>query len=168
MKNIFCSITFLILPLIGCSQTNYNELTTSDYYNIKINGVTFQSIYDTNGDETSMKVLFGSDLMYQYENDILILKDFWKTDLYYFSFDSPEGNYFAPLYIDVSNSLIIVTVKGINVKIGNHKNVFGNDIIVNINTNSIIFTNSDTGTESLAFKIDPSTNRIIAIEFDAF
>ena len=168
MKNLNLIIIALLIGSYSCkAQPQLNQLTYSEYYNIKIDGVSFQSIYDTNGEEVEMKALFGNDLLYEYKNDILISKGFWKPSLYSFSFESPEGNYFTPLSISIWDSSITVTVKGINVKLGDSKSIFGNTIMFHENTNSFIFS-SYTGTSSLAFKIDENTNKVIAIEFNSF
>ena len=165
MKKIHLIITVIFISSYSC-KAQKNKLTRTEYYNIKINNVTFQSLYDTNGDEASMKALFGSDLLYHYENDILIRKEFWKTGVYYFDFNSDEGDYYVPTNIDIESSSTTITVKGISVKLGDDKSIFGS-LLLNTNTNSIIFV-SETGTSSLAFKIDPFTNKISKIEFNAF
>jgi len=165
MKKIHLIITVIFISSYSC-KAQLNTLNRTEYYNIKINDVTFQSLYDTNGDEASMKALFGSDLLYHYENDILIRKEFWKTGVYYFDFNSDEGDYYVPTNIDIESSSTTITVKGISVKLGDDKSIFGS-LLLNTNTNSIIFV-SETGTSSLAFKIDPFTNKIIKIEFYAF
>ena len=114
-----------------------------------------------------MKALFGSDLEFEFENDILISKGFWKPELYSFLFSSDDGNYYVPTSISIFNSSETVTVKGIAVKLGDDKSIFGS-LLLNTNTNSIIFIDEETGTSSLAFMIDPSTDKIIKIEFNAF
>lgn len=165
MKKIYLIITVIFISSYSC-KAQKNKLTRTEYYNIKINDVTFQSLYDTNGDEARMKALFGSDLLYHYENDILIRKEFWKTGVYYFNFNSDEGDYYVPTSIDIKSSSTTLTVKGITVKLGDDKSVFGSLLFFK-SINSIIFVD-DTGTSSLAFKIDRSTNKISKIEFNAF
>lgn len=166
MKKIYLIITIALISSYSC-KAQLNKLTRIEYNNIKINDVTFQSIYSTNGDEASMKALFGSDLEFEFENDILISKGFWKPELYSFLFSSNDGNYYVPTSISIFNSSETVTVKGIAVKLGDDKSIFGS-LLLNTNTNSIIFIDEETGTSSLAFKIDPSTDKIIKIEFNAF
>jgi|TARA_B110000908_G_scaffold58037_1_gene70692 hypothetical protein len=166
MKKVYLIITIILISSYSCIA-QLNKLTRTEYYNIKINDIIFQRIYDTNGDETKMKNLFGSDLLYHYENDILISKGFWKPGLYSFLFNSDEGNYYVPTSICIFNSSATVTVKGINVKLGDNKSVFGS-LLLNRNTNSIIFIDEETGTSSLAFKISPLTDKIIKIEFNAY
>lgn len=156
----------MLISYYSC-KAQLNELTQTEYQNIKINDVTFQEIYDTNADLTKMKDLFGSNLHYEFENDILIRKEFWIPDLYYFNFNSDEGNYYFPTIIKIRSSLVTVTVKDITVKLGDNKSKFGS-LLMNNNSNSIVFTDQDTGSVSLAFKIDESTNRIIEIEFNAY
>lgn len=166
MKKIYLIITIVLVSSYSC-KAQFNKLSRTEYYNIKINDVTFQSLYDTNGDEASMKVLFGNDLLFHYENDILIRKEFWKTGVYYFNFDSDLGDYYVPTNIGIESSSTTVNVKGINAKLGDHKSIFGS-LLLNRNTNSIIFIDEETGTSSLAFKINPITNKITNIEFNAY
>ena len=165
MKKIYLIISVIFINSYSC-KAQKNKLTRTEYYNIKINNVTFQSLYDTNGDEASMKALFGSDLEFEFKNDILISKGFWKPELYSFLFSSDEGSYYVPISISIFNSSVTITVKGISVKLGDDKSVFGS-LFVFKSINSIIFV-SETGTSSLAFKIDPFTNKISKIEFNAF
>ena len=165
MKKIHLIISVIFINSYSC-KAQKNKLTRTEYYNIKINNVTFQSLYDTNGDEASMKALFGSDLEFEFKNDILISKGFWKPELYSFLFCSDTGSYYVPTLINIKNSSVTITVKGISVKLGDDKSVFGS-LFVFKSINSIIFVD-DTGTSSLAFKIDPFTNKISKIEFNAF
>lgn len=166
MKKIYVIITIVFLSSYSC-KAQVNKLTRTEYYNIRINDVTFQSIYDTNGDEASMKALFGSDLEFEFENDILISKGFWKPELYSFLFSSDEGNYYVPISVSIFNSSVTTTIKGIAVKLGDDKSIFGS-LLLNTNTNSIIFVDEETGTSSLAFRINPATNKIIKIDFNSF
>lgn len=165
MKKIYVIITIVFLSSYSC-KAQVNKLTRTEYYNIRINDVTFQSIYDTNGDEASMKALFRSDLEFEFENDILISKQFWNNN-FTINFDSDEGNYYFITFINIHSYSSTVTVKGITVKLGDDKSIFGS-LLVNTNTNSIIFVDEETGTSSLAFRINPATNKIIKIDFNSF
>ena len=99
MKKIYVIITIVFLSSYSC-KAQVNKLTRTEYYNIRINDVTFQSIYDTNGDEASMKALFRSDLEFEFENDILISKQFWNNN-FTINFDSDEGNYYFITFINI-------------------------------------------------------------------
>jgi formylmethanofuran dehydrogenase subunit D len=167
MKKIHLIITVIFISSYSC-KAQKNKLTRTEYYNIKINNVTFQSLYDTNGDEASMKALFGSDLEFEANTTGPSLgRDFWNGSIYLnFEDDSDTGSYYVPTLINIKNSSVTITVKGISVKLGDDKSVFGS-LFVFKSINSIIFV-SETGTSSLAFKIDPFTNKISKIEFNAF
>ena len=64
--------------------------------------------------------------------------------------------------------MVSITVKGITVKIGDNKSVFGNNAVINANKwdNSIVFIDSLTGAVALAFKIDNATNKVVSVEFN--
>ena len=109
MKKIYLIITILFVGLYSC-KAQLNELTQTEYYGIKINNVTFRSIYDTNADLTKMRALFGNDILYKFENDILIRKEFWKPGLYYFNFNSDMGNDYFLTVFKIRSSLVSVTV----------------------------------------------------------
>lgn len=167
MKKIYLIITVIFISSYSC-KAQKNKLTRTEYYNIKINDVTFQSLYDTNGDEARMKALFGSDIEFEVNTTGPSLgRDFWNDSIYLnFEDDSDTGSYYVPTLINIKNSSVTLTVKGITVKLGDDKSVFGSLFVLK-SINSIIFVD-DTGTSSLAFKIDRSTNKISKIEFNAF
>lgn len=169
MKKIYLIITIVLVNTYAC-KAQLNELTRTEYYNIEINDVTFQSIYDTNGDETNMKDLFGSDLSYEFENDILISKQFWNDD-FTINFDSDDGNYYYISFINIHTPSVNLKIKGITVKLGDNKSVFGNNVVMNTfkgGVNSIVFIDEDTGSVALDFKINKFTNKIIEIGFNAY
>lgn len=167
MKKIYLIITIVLVSTYSCNA-QLNELTQTEYYNIKINDVTLQDIYDTNADVTEMKALFGSDLLHESENDILIRKEFWKPNLFYFNFNSDMGINYFPTIIKIRSSLVNITVKEMTVKLGDDVDVFGANPITNtINgDNSVVFGSELSA--SIAFKIDPVTNKIVEIEINAF
>ncbi len=168
MKKTYLIIIIALVSTFSC-KAQLNELTQTEYYGIKINGVTFRSIYDTNADLTKMRALFGSNLLYEFENDILISKQFW-NDALTINFDSDMGNDYYITFININNSSARVTIKGVTVNLGDDKSVFGKSVVINTNKgdNSIVFIDQLTGTAALAFKIDKITNQIIAIEFNAY
>ncbi|QMU65279.1 MAG: hypothetical protein GKR88_13900 [Flavobacteriaceae bacterium] len=162
MKKTYLLVTILLLSAYSC-RAQMNELTQSEYYGIKINEVTFQEIYDTNADFTQMKALFGNDLSYEFKNDILISKQFWNDD-FDINFDSDEGTNYFPTFINIYDSSIIVKVKGIELRLGDDRSKFGS-LPFNTNSKSYVFTDQDTRSTSLYFKIDETTDKIIEISF---
>ena len=169
MKKLYLLIAILFIGLYSC-KAQLNELTQDEYYGIKINNITFKSISDTNADLTQMRALFGSDVLYEYSNDILITKKFWKSNFYFFAFDSDLGNEYFLTYFKIRNSSVSVTVKEITAYIGDDVSVFGNNVVINTNngSNSAVFIDALTGSTALAFKIDKVTSKIIEIEFNAY
>jgi hypothetical protein len=168
MKKIYLIITIVLVSSYSC-KAQFNKLSRTEYYNIRINDVTFQSLYDTNADTVMMKALFGSSLEFEANTTGPFLGRDFRNNTVYLSFedDSDTGNEYYLTNIQIETSLATVNVKGINVKLGDHKSVFGS-LLLNLNTNSIIFIDEETGTSSLAFKINPITNKITNIEFNAY
>ena len=150
MKKIHLIITVIFISSYSC-KAQKNKLTRTEYYNIKINNVTFQSLYDTNGDEASMKALFGSDLEFEANTTGPSLgRDFWNGSIYLnFEDDSDTGSYYVPTLINIKNSSVTITVKGISVKLGDDKSVFGS-LFVFKSINSIIFV-SETSTLKILY-----------------
>ena len=84
---------------------------------------------------------------------IYIGKNIFNTNLYFhFEDETDTGNNYDLTYIRVKNSSVIVNVKGLSVKIGDHKSKF---MGFKLNSNNKYnFTDKDTGSTSLFFKID--------------
>ena len=168
MKKIYL-ITIISLVFTYSCKAQLNELTQTEFNNIKFNNVTLKSIIDTNADLTKMKMLFGNDLLYKEVNDILIYKQYWNDNLD-INFNSDTNNNYHLSDINVYNPLVNITVKGIIVKIGDNKSVFGNNVVINVNKgdNSIVFIDALTDAATLAFKIDKATNKIVSIELNVY
>ena len=116
-----------------------------------------------------MKLLFGNDIQ-ERPNDTapFLAKFIWNTNLSFgFEDETDTGNNYDLTYIDVKNNSVIVNVKGLSIKLGDDKSKFGN-ILLNSNTNSYVFTDQDTGSVSLSFKVDSLTNKVIEINYISF
>ncbi len=138
---------------------------------IKLNNVTFQSIYDSNADKNQMNSLFGNDLSFKAENDVLIIKKFWKPNLYFINFMSDNGNQYYLSNFTIKHPSIPIEVRGVQYRIGDITN-FGNNVVIQDNPNEnskyVSFTDQETNSLSLLFEIDKATRKIIRIKFDAY
>jgi len=172
MKKIYLIITILFVGLYSC-KAQLNELTQTEFLNIKFSNVTLDQIYGTEGDINQMKALFGNDLLTEANTTGPSLgRDFWNNNIYLnFEDDSNTGNQYSPTNIQVKNASVSVTVKGVTAKLGDDKSVFANNKAINTHVgsnNTIAFIDKLTGSALLIFKIDEISNKIIEITFNAF
>ncbi len=167
MKKITLAIT--LISCFAC-QSQPNELTDDEFYNIKLNGVKLRAIYDTNGDENQMKSLFGTGLNYKFENDILISKDFWSPNNFYISFHSDDGDYYYLSRFNIRSASIPIEIKDVQYRIGDEVN-FGFNIrtgeVLNETIKVVTFIDQSHLSCPLYIRFDPITNKIVGIEFDA-
>lgn len=168
MKKIILT-TIIILITLSC-RAQLNNLNDSELFDgVKFNNVSLGSIMLSKGDLTQMKLLFGNDIQ-ERPNDTapFLAKFIWNTNLSFgFEDETDTGNNYDLTYIDVKNNSVIVNVKGLSIKLGDDKSKFGN-ILLNSNTNSYVFTDQDTGSVSLSFKVDSLTNKVIEINYISF
>jgi hypothetical protein len=167
MKNIILTIVFLFAAISCKAQLNYLNNDTELFDGIKFNNVSLGDIMIASGDLTKMKALFGSDIQETPNNTgFYIGKNIFNTNLYFhFEDETDTGNNYDLTYIRVKNSSVIVNVKGLSVKIGDHKSKFNN---FNLNSNNNYnFTDNDTGSISLFFKIDKD-DKVSEIEYISY
>jgi len=167
MKNIILTIVILFAGISCKAQFNYLNNDTELFDGIKFNNVSLGDIMIASGDLTKMKAFFGSDIQETPNNTgIYIGKNIFNTNLYFhFEDETDSGNNYYLTYIRVKNSSVIVNVKGLSVKIGDHKSKFIN---FNLNSNNNYnFTDKETGSTSLFFKIDKD-DKVSEIEYISF
>lgn len=171
MKKIYLIIIISLVFTFSC-KAQLNELTQTEFNNIKFNNVTLKSILDTNADLTKMRMLFGNTLLSQSNTTGPYLgRDFWNENIYFnYEENSDVSNDYNLTNIQIKSSFVNISVKGIIVKIGDNKSVFGNNVVINTNNgdNSIVFIDSLTGAAALAFKIDKATNKVVSVEFNVY
>lgn len=167
MKKHYLAISMIIFTCLV--QAQLNTLTSSEFNNITINNISFSNINVTNGNLNKMKVLFGNNLSHKEENDILIYKEFWTNDFDITMNSDLDDNYYLS-YLKIYNNSVKIVVKGIEIRLGYDKSVFGDNFKINTNNgdNSVVFVDDLTGAATLAFKIDKSTNKITDIELNVF
>jgi len=169
MKNIILTIVILFAGISCEAQFNYLN-STEVFDGIKFNNVSLGDIMIASGDLTKMKAFFGSDIQETPNNTgIYIGKNIFNTNLYFhFEDETNTGNNYDLTYIRVKNSSVIVNVKGLSVKIGDHKSKFRGFIFNTYKEdNSFNFTDKDTGSISLSFKIDKD-DKVSEIKYISF
>ena len=167
MKNIILTIVFLFAAISCKAQFNYLNNGTEVFDGIKFNNVSLGDIMIASDDLTKMKALFGSDIQEKPNNTAPFLAKFLINNDISFGFEdeTDTGNNYDLTYIRVKNSSVIVNVKGLSVKIGDHKSKFNN---FNLNSNNNYnFTDKDTGSISLFFKID-NNDKVSEIEYISY
>ena len=170
MKNIILTIVFLFAAISCKAQLNYLNNDTELFDGIKFNNVSLGDIMITSGDLTKMKALFGSDIQEKPNNTAPFLAKFLINNDISFGFEdeTDTGNDYDLTYIRVKNSSVIVNVKGLSVKIGDHKSKFNNFIFNTYKEdNSFNFTDKETTSIGLSFKID-NNDKVSEINLTCF
>jgi hypothetical protein len=153
MKNIILTIVILFAGISCEAQFNYLN-TTEVFDGVKFNNISLGNIMTSSGDLTKMKTFFGSDIQETPNNTGIYIGKELSNDNIVFSFEdeTDTGNNYNLTTIIVLDSSVIVNVKGLSVKIGDHKRKF-RGFKLNSN-NKYNFTDKETGSTSLFFKID--------------
>jgi hypothetical protein len=166
MKNIILTIVILFAGISCEAQFNYLN-TTEVFDGVKFNNISLGNIMTSSGDLTKMKTFFGSDIQETPNNTGIYIGKELSNDNIVFSFEdeTDTGNNYNLTTIIVLDSSVIVNVKGLSVKIGDHKRKF-RGFKLNSN-NKYNFTDKDTGSTSLFFKIDKN-NKVSEIEYISY
>jgi hypothetical protein len=170
MKNIILTIVFLFAAISCKAQLNYLNNDTELFDGIKFNNVSLGDIMIASGDLTKMKTFFGSDIQETPNNTgIYIGKELSNNNIVFsFEDETDTGNNYDLTSIIVLNSLVIVNVKGLSVKIGDHKSKFNNFIFNTYKEdNSFNFTDKETTSVGLSFKID-NNDKVSEINLTCF
>jgi hypothetical protein len=166
MKNIILTIVILFAGISCEAQFNYLN-TTEVFDGVKFNNISLGNIMTSSGDLTKMKTFFGSDIQETPNNTGIYIGKELSNDNIVFSFEdeTDTGNNYNLTTIIVLDSSVIVNVKGLSVKIGDHKRKF-RGFKLNSN-NKYNFTDKDTGSTSLFFKIDRN-DKVSEIEYISY
>ena len=166
MKNIILTIVILFAGISCEAQFNYLN-STEVFDGIKFNNISLGNIMTSSGDLTKMKTFFGSDIQETPNNTGIYIGKELSNDNIVFSFEdeTDTGNNYNLTTIIVLDSSVIVNVKGLSVKIGDHKRKF-RGFKLNSN-NKYNFTDKETGSTSLFFKIDKN-NKVSEIKYISY
>ncbi|WP_420315979.1 hypothetical protein [Ekhidna sp.] len=162
MKKISIIILCLVITTTINAQikplSTINELTANQFENIKLNGVTLKSIWDTSGNEDAIKNLFGEPTYINKQSEFadgVISREFYFDGIemgFYNSFSS-MGNLGG---FKITSSTPSITINGITIKIGDNISKLGN----------VVITNMTTGGKSIVYSPDYDETTFLAIEFD--
>ncbi|MFD0989788.1 hypothetical protein ACFQ1R_06755 [Mariniflexile jejuense] len=156
MKKIILNsaIQLLFLFSLSCTSQTFNLLTYQEYVNIKIDGVTFLNINNTNADITQMNSIFNRTFGYEVIEIPDSYKRFSKDGLNITFLKSSQGtnqNY-EIAEIEVISPDISVEIKGVLFKVGDTVSVLGSNFV----------TNSESG--DIIIKINPNSNTFFTPE----
>ncbi len=168
MKKLILTL-IVLLTTMSCKAQLNNLNDTELFEGIKFNNITLGAIMESSGNLNTMKTYFGNDIQEQPNNSAPFLAKNLSNNNFSFGFEdeTDTGNNYDLTSIYVLNSSVVVNVKGLSIRIGDHKSKFGS-FLFNTTDSSYNFTDADTGSVGLSFKIDPVTNKVSEISFIAF
>ena len=167
MKKII--LTTVVLFSITCSRAQLNNINNDEFgESIKFNNVSLGTIMKTKGDIKKIRALFGSNMQELSNNTgIYIGKELYDNNVVLsFEDETGTGNDYNLTTIYVLNYFAVVKVKGLSIKKGDDKSKF-KDFLFNAKDSSYNFTDRDTGSVGLSFKIS-KYNKVSAIELICF
>ena len=153
MKKII--ITAVILFSSLCCKAQLNYINNDEFgKTIKFNNVSLGDIMVASGDLTKMRDLFGNSIEERPNNTAPFLAKFlWNNQLSFgFEDETDTGNNYDLTYIKVKSNYVTVNVKGLSIKLWDDKSKF-KDFLFNAEDSSYNFTDADTGSVGLSFKI---------------
>ncbi|MEE9406690.1 MAG: hypothetical protein V3V28_01320 [Polaribacter sp.] len=171
MKTIKILTILFITVFSNCSQAQrLNNLTETEYNNIKINNINWQTISDTKGNATEIRNLLGDGLMNTQGAEPSLHIEFWndsKGIYLYFEENNPNiVNDYILHDFTISNNQSSITVKGKIITIGDDISLLGNEQI-NVSGTDISFSTNYTD-DILMIKFDSRSKEITSIEYTSF
>lgn len=165
MKNLFLIFT-LCSFYISCGQSQKNELTTSQWNNIKFSGVSKLSLESTDGNIQEMQNLLGPASIQEVGAEIGELhRTFNYPNGLSIAFGGLSKNQSPEITNITANS---VTIKGVTVHVNDPVNKLGSNVIVDTaedQSKSFVFTQYDYDCCFLVLEIDQVTSRIKEIYY---
>lgn len=172
MKSIkFLIIQIISLLIFSCTNAQTNELTSSEFSEIKINNIRLLDIISTKGSESSLTALLGNIFTVETGDE----PDYWvkfSSNMYNLLFQDGvqsvngiENYQLTDLWIvDESTELYI---KNINLTIGDNINLLGSPNILTYSNGikEIVFK---LGVQVIEIRFDSSTNLIIQIKYKCY
>ena len=153
MKQLICYVAIVFAFTLANAQLN-NLSDTELFDGIKFNNVSLGDIMVASGDLTKMRNYFGNSIQEKPNNTGPFLgKDISNRSLYFhFEDETDTGNNYDLTYIKVKSNYVTVNVKGLSIKLWDDKSKF-KDFLFNAEDSSYNFTDADTGSVGLSFKI---------------
>jgi len=171
MRKIYLVITILFICTFY-SHAQLNQLSNTEFNQIKINGVSFESISSSEANLSTLRALLGYDLnSAMNETAPFLAKAFWNSNIQFeFEDDSDTGNSYYLTYIDAINSSARFTVKGKTVGMGDHISNLGGNLLTNTTDKGktrIVFV-EETGTATFTFYYSPVSGIISKMGFISY
>lgn len=168
MKNI---LIILIAVTVSCSPTQaqtVNELNAQEFENIQLSSHSIGSIWTTSGDQGNVTNLFGqpSELINNSDHTGISLKYIYNGFTISFSgLINARGNLAA---FEITSTLPTLTVKGVEIRIGDNISKLGSVQINNKvpNGKNILFTHSHDDDIYIAIDFEFKTNTITKIRYN--
>ena len=163
MKQLICYVAIVFAFTLANAQLN--NLSKKELLDgIKFNNVSLGTIMETKGDVKKIRALFGNNIQELSNNTgIYIGKELYDNNIVLsFEDETGAGNSYNLTTIYVLNYFAVVNVKGLSIKKGDDKSKF-KDFLFNEKYSSYNFTDADTGSVGLSFKIN-KYNKVSAIE----
>ena len=168
MKNMILT-TIIVLFATTSTKAQLNNINNNEFgKTIKFNNVSLGDIMGTKGDLTKMRNYFGNSIQERPNTTAPFLAKFlWNNHLSFgFEDESDTGKNYDLSYIDVYTNYVVVNVKGLSIKLGDDKNKF-KGFLFNAKDSSYNFTDRDTGSVGLSFKIN-KYDKVSAIELTCY
>lgn len=171
MKTLKYTYILILFTFSNCSQGQIrNELSQTEYTNIKINGISWVTIENTKGNVDQMKALFGSNITIKTGEDPSLMIHFWDSNKgFYFRFEENDPNIvndYVLVNFRISNPSSNITIQGKTVTIGDNISKLGSVKINKIGTDIVFGTTYSDDT--LILKFDLLTQNITSIEYISF
>ncbi len=155
MKNII--LIFLLLVTSAAQCQNANILTQTEFNNIKINNKKLGDIINTHGVEGEMRNLFGVPLNKELNSDGYFSRYYYNGfEIGFSSVLSGKAEHILGSF-KITNNNSNITIKGINVTIGDNISALGK---------SVIFRTLSNGIKIIKYKPCVGCNNSITIRFN--
>lgn len=147
-----------------------NNLSDNELFeSIKFNNVPLGEIMNSKGDlkilESSFRSAFNEK---PNQTGVYLMKYIFNENISFgFEDETDTGTDYYLSSVRVKNQFISVSIKDIIVKLGDSKWKLSS-FLYNTKYGGYVFTDADTGSVSLAFKIDKTTNTISEITYTNF
>ena len=118
MKKVLVYL-MIVIPFLGCSQTNFNEITLEEFHNISFNNITLSQLLEFDGNVNDLSNLFGlvfTDITHQNNDEG---KDYYSPSILINYFEDELGG------IEIKTTDIILSINGVNVSIGDNISLLG-------------------------------------------
>ena len=150
-KHLTIAIMLLNFMSLIAQQNLLSDLELFDQ--IKIEGTSLGDIMTTHGNLNQLKAYFGDSLIEKQDNSAPHPSKFIFNSDISLGFEDEENNgEFDLSWIAIRSNLISISVKGTTLKLGSLKSDL-KYYDFNSNASSFVFTDADTGSVSLNFKI---------------